>query len=133
MYQLEFEERCFLDEVDGRFLICGGEPGQLNQDTVAALGLDERLGDAQAVHAFAQDFDCLRKGSLGLRGFRQGIGVHLDEEGSSALKVQAEANASGSVALQAVENVSVWMSFVLGIVEGKITGEVIRPAGFLEI
>ena len=80
------------------------KPGQLDQDAVVALRLDERFGDAELIHAFAQHFDRMGEGGAGIRGLGQPVGVHAHEEGGAALQVEAQPDASGGLALQAVQD-----------------------------
>ena len=90
----------------GAFLVGGGQAGQLDQNAVVALGLDERLGHAEFIHALAQHFDRMGEGGAGIGGLGQPVGVHLHEEGGAALQVEAQPDAAGGLALQAVENES---------------------------
>ena len=78
---------------------------ELNDDPVLALTLDDRFGDAELIHAFAQHFDGLGEGALNVHFVRDGLGhshfvgdnlsclkvisTHLDQEGGAALEVDA--------------------------------------------
>jgi len=77
------------------FLVRLREAGQLDQDPVAAGGLNDRFGHAETVDAFAQDIHGLRHCGAGhvrarlLRaigaGLKQDVRIHLQKEGSAAL------------------------------------------------
>ena len=65
------------------------EPGNLHEDAVAALRGDDRFAHAELVHAFADDLDRLIQG--GRRDFLTVFAYQAQEEGCSALQVEAEA------------------------------------------
>jgi len=77
----------------------------LDQNAVIALRLDQGFGNAKFIHPLAQNFDGVRERVFGVRSLGQLVGIHADEEGSAALQVETQANATGGLALQAVENV----------------------------
>ena len=73
-------------------VVLGIEAGELHLDAVGANRADDRLGDAHAVDAVADDVDGLRKLLLALVGvggtrFRR---RRLEGEGDAALEVEAE-------------------------------------------
>ena len=69
--QAELQECRFLNGGLGAFLVGGGQTGQLDQNAVVALRLNERLGDAELVNAFAQHFDRVREGGAGIGSLGQ--------------------------------------------------------------
>ena len=117
----------------GVLLVVGREPGELDQDPIAALGLNHRFGHAELVDAFAQDLDGLAQFPAGVRRVGQAGGVHLDQERGAALQIQAQANSTGGTALEAVENVAGGILFVLGFEHGEIPGDIVRADGLDEV
>ena len=151
MHDAEFEVGGLLNLGLGEFLVGFGEAGELDEDAVIALRLDDWLGDAELVHALAEDFDGLGKdalvflGHVGTGGVRaggvgeggEGLGeIHANEERGAALQVQAELELARAFALELVQDetrgvVVVLLGFIL--VEREVFLDVVRADGFHEV
>jgi hypothetical protein len=68
-------------------------PGQLDDDAVAALALNQRLGDAVRIDALLDDLlGALDRGVvLGLGG--EAAGIRLEDDVGAALEIEAQAKA----------------------------------------
>ena len=140
MHHAEFEVGRFLNVRPGFRRGGFGKSGQLNADAIVAFRLNHRLGDAKAVHAFAQHVDGLRQ--RGGRALRIGdlvrvqfnaVGVNLDEEGRAAREVNAELDAPGGFALEAVQYEGGGTRLVLAFKKRKVRHDVVRADGFLQV
>ena len=58
--QPEFQIGGLLNLGAGVVFIGIGEPGQLDEDSIASGRLDDRLGHAKLIDPFAEDLGCLR-------------------------------------------------------------------------
>ena len=131
--QAEFQESRSLNGGLGALLVGGRQTGQLDQNTVIPLRLDERLGHAKLINALAQHLHGMGKGGAGIGGFGQAVGVHFHEERRAALQVETQADAAGGCALQAVQDVGRRVQLVLRSEGREIAGDVVGADGLHQI
>ena len=129
----ELEIRGAFDGIDGVLLVGRRKAGQLDQDCVFALRLDERLGHTEAVNAPAEHLDRLGEGRPGIVDVGQRPCPHLHQERGAALEVQPQPDASGGFALEAIEDVAGGVGLVLGLVEREIARDVVGADGRSEV
>ena len=142
MHQAEFQVGHLLDGLLGALHLRMRKAGQLDQDPVHALRLNDRFGHAEFVHAFAQHLDRLRqRGRIDLRvrrlvriarGAAQPV-RQLNGDRNATLQVQPEFDPARRLALQPVQNVSRRMRLVLRLEKREIPVQIIRADGFLDV
>ena len=151
MDETEFQERRPLNLLHRALPVGFRQAGQLNENAVVALRLDDRLRHAKPVHAFAQHFDRLRQGAFqfgylirdqfdlarSLVGDRldidQAVGVHGDQERRAALQIDAEFDVAGGLALQTAQDKRRGMRFAFHVIHREIVRDVVGPDGFDQI
>ena len=101
MNEAKLKERGLCDQLSGLGLIGRRKAGQLDHDLILTHRPYVRLDHAAKliVHTASQHFHRLGQGTLLLDPIG-GVHLHLDEEGGTALQIEAELDLTGGIPLQ---------------------------------
>ena len=75
----------------------------------------------------------MNEGGIGIGGVGEAVGVHFHQEGGAALQVEAQPDAAGGFALQAVQDISCWVQLLFGAEGREIGSDVVGADGLRQI